>query len=479
MREEELVNLVRKVQSRKTEFQNVELKATAGGFPKRIYDTLSSFSNQDEGGTIIFGLSETDNYEVVGVYDIEDAQKKAMEACNQMEPKVRAVFTNTEIDGKYVLAAEIPPVEYYNRPVFYQGAGRIKGSYVRVGDADEPMSEYEVYSYEAFRRRIRDELRTIPQANREFFDKECLKRYIEAVKKERRNLSELADDEILELMGITVKGIPTLAGVLSFAKYPQAWLPQLSITAVVVPGTEISETDADRARFIDNKRLTGPVPDMLNDAVEFVRKNMRTKTIVDSDGKRADKDEYPIVAIREMILNALIHRDYSMLAENTPIGIEMYRDRISITSKGGLYGGEPLEQLGHGRPETRNPALANIMKLLKVTENRYSGIPTIRREAEKAGLPEPEFRVSRGLFSVIMRNGLGIEPEEIDKSDIRNAVLKYCTIPRTRDELIEFTGKSRYYTISSIVQPLIDQGKMRLTIPEKPKSPKQKFVAVI
>ena len=69
-------------------------------------------------------------------------------------------------------------------------------------------------------------------------------------------------------------------------------LPQLSITAVVVPGTEISETDADRARFIDNKRLTGPVPDMLNDAVEFVRKNMRTKTIVDSDGKRADKDEY-------------------------------------------------------------------------------------------------------------------------------------------------------------------------------------------
>ena len=130
MREEELINLVRKVQDRKTEFQNIELKATVGGFPKKIYDTLSSFSNQDEGGTIIFGLSEKDSYEVVGVYDIEDAQKKAMEACNQMEPKVRAVFTNTEIDGKYVLSAEIPPVEYYNRPVFYQGSGRIKGSYV-------------------------------------------------------------------------------------------------------------------------------------------------------------------------------------------------------------------------------------------------------------------------------------------------------------------------------------------------------------
>lgn len=60
MREEELVNLVRKVQKRQTEFQTIELKAAGVDFPKRIYDTLSSFSNQDDGGTIIFGVSERD-----------------------------------------------------------------------------------------------------------------------------------------------------------------------------------------------------------------------------------------------------------------------------------------------------------------------------------------------------------------------------------------------------------------------------------
>ena len=197
MREEELYNLVRKVQKRQTEFQTIELKAAARGFPKKIYDTLSSFSNQDDGGTIIFGVSEEDSYDVVGVYNIENAQKKAMEACEQMEPSVRAVFTNTEIDGKIVLSAEIPPVEYWSRPVFYKGAGRLKGSYVRVGDADEPMSEYEVYSYEAFRRRIRDELRTVPECRPELLDQSRLKQYLEAVKQERKNLSSLPDAEIM------------------------------------------------------------------------------------------------------------------------------------------------------------------------------------------------------------------------------------------------------------------------------------------
>lgn len=477
MREEELYDLVRKIQKRQTEFQTVELKAAAVDFPKKIYDTLSSFSNQDDGGTIVFGISEEENYGVVGVYSVEKAQKKAMEACEQMEPNVRAVFTNTEVDGKLVLSAEIPPVEYWRRPVFYKGAGRLKGSYVRVRDADEPMSEYEVYSYEAFRRRIRDELRTVPECRMEFLDQTRLGQYLEAVKRERKNLSALPDPEIMELMGITRKGEFTLAAALIFGIYPQTWFPQLCITAVSLPGTAMGDTDRDGARFLDNKRITGAIPDMLEEAVDFVRKSMRTKTIVDGNGRRADKDEYPIVAVREAILNALIHRDYSMLTENTPISIEMYRDRMEIVSKGGLYGGGSVSQLGNGRPETRNAALANILELLKVTENRYSGIPTIFRAFEDADLPKPEFIVERGTFKVRLRNGMDMPETQIDKSDIRQAVIQFCAIPRSREELTAFTEKSRYYTMSAIVQPLIDQGRLRMTIPEKPKSPSQRFVA--
>lgn len=479
MQSDELKSLVVEICHQKTEKQTVELKAAHGGFPGKIYDTLSSFSNQDDGGTIIFGITDKPEYQIVGVHDAEDTQKKIMEACDQMEPRVRPLITMCEIDGCMIVSAEIPGVDPSLRPVFYKGAGRLKGSYIRVGDADEPMTEYEIYSYEAFRRRIRDELRTVDRVKLSLFDRDRLERYFIAVKEERKNLTEnVSDEDILELMGVTYEGKPTLAGVLAFSRYPQTYFPQLCITAVVVPGTQIGDTDEDEARFIDNARITGAIPEMLEESVEFVRKNSRTKTIVDNDGRRNDRPEYPIKAVREAILNALIHRDYSIYTESTPISIEMYRDRMVIRNRGGLYGGGSLKLLGKGRPETRNPALANILELLKFTENRYSGIPTILREFEKAGLPEPKFDVRRGDFEVTFKNNFFISADEIDKTDISAAILQFCKTPKSRRELMDFTGKSHYYTMSAIVQPLISAGKIKYTIPEKPKSPKQRFVTV-
>ena len=185
MQAEELRTLALEIPRHKTEKQNIELKAAARGCPTRLFDTLSSFSNQDQGGIILFGIDESDNYRIVGVYDPQDLQKKVTEQCKQMEPSVRALFTVCEIDGKIIVSAEIPGVDIAERPVYYKGVGRIKGSYIRVGESDELMSEYEVYSYDAFRKRIRDDLRVVEDARMELFDKERLNRYLEAVKQER------------------------------------------------------------------------------------------------------------------------------------------------------------------------------------------------------------------------------------------------------------------------------------------------------
>lgn len=122
-------------------------------------------------------------------------------------------------------------------------------------------------------------------------------------------------------------------------------------------------------------------------------------------------------------------------------------------------------------PETRNAVLANILELLKVTENRYSGIPTMRTECLNAGLPAPIFSVVHGEFKVVIKNGYNKEAQSISDS-----IVEFCLTPRTRAELIAFTGKSRTYTMTQMVQPLIDSGKLKLTLPEKPKSSKQKFV---
>lgn len=478
MQDTELLELVRKIQSFNCEFQTIEVKTANQGCPKKLYDTLSSFSNQDDGGIIVFGLSEKDDFAVLGVYDVQDLQKKVTEQCKEMEPIVRALFSVCEIDGKMVVSAEIPGTDISERPVFYKGAGRMRGSYIRVGESDEPMSEYEIYSYEAFRKRIRDDIRVVSNAKLSLFDTEKLNEYISAVKSERINLANnVSDEEIMELMGITVDGVPTLAGIMTFSKYPQGYFPQLGITAVCIPGLEMGDTDDEQVRFTDNRRITGPISEMLSEAVEFVRRNSRYKTIIDRDGKRIDKEEYPIKAVREAVLNALVHRDYSIYTENIPIRIEMYSDRMEIISSGGLYGRITIDSLGKVRPDTRNAALANMLEILHITENRYSGIPTICREFKQAGLPAPIFEVRRGEFTVIFKNDIYKSSLSEKGYGAAKDIIAFCSIPRSRDELQKFTGYSRYYTMSKIVQPLVDSGKIVLTIPDKPKSAKQKYVS--
>ena len=474
MQADELKKIVLRIKNMKTETQNIELKAATKGCPTRLFDTLYSFSNQDEGGVIIFGVDESDDYAIKGVYNPQDLQKKVTEQCKQMEPSVRALFTVCEINDKTIVSAEIPGVDISKRPVFYKGVGRIKGSYVRVGESDEPMSEYEIYSYEAFRNRTRDDIRVVEGASLKLINKERMNQYLEAVRNERKNLYDnVSESEILEFMGIAKDNALTLAGLMTFSMYPQAYFPQLCITAVSLPGTEQGEIGDDGERFIDNKRITGAISDMLEEAVEFVRTNSRTKTIIDDNGHRVDKPEYPIKAVREAILNALVHRDYSVHTENVPIRIEMYRDRMEIVNSGGLYGKISIDALGKVRPETRNAALANMLELLNITENRYSGIPTMRKEFANAGLPAPIFSVVHGEFKVVMKNGLFEK-----KGSNEESLLDFCSTPRTRAEIVAFVGKSKNHVMAHIVGPLVKENKLRMTIPDKPKSSNQKFVKV-
>ena len=471
MLEEELEKLAITVTIQKAESQTIELKSAHQGCPTRLYDTLSSFSNQDEGGVILFGIDEKDDFSIKGVYDAQDLQKKVAEQCKQMEPPVRALFTVCDIDGKKIVSAEIPGVDVDLRPVFYKGVGRIKGSYIRVGESDEPMSEYEIYSYEAFRKRIRDELRTVDDEKFSLINNERISHYLNEVKKEKDNLAKsVSDDDILELMGITKGGKPTLAGLMCFSIYPQAYYPQLCITAVALPGTEQGISGINDERFIDNKRITGSIPEMLDSAVDFVRRNSRNITIIDSNGRRIDKPEYPVKAVREAILNALVHRDYSSYTENIPVRIEMYRDRLEIINSGGLYGNISINELGQVRPDTRNPALANILEVLHYTENRYSGIPTIMNEFASNNFPMPVFSVKHGDFKVVMRNIF-----YSDNISIEEAVIDFCSKPRSRDEIVSFVGKSKNYVSSKIIIPLTKKGALKLTIPEKPKSSAQKY----
>ena len=448
------------------------------GCPKRLYDTLSSFSNQDDGGIIIFGVDEEHGYQESGVYDAQDLQKKINEQCLQMEPVVRPLLTVLEKDGKCFVAAEIPGMDLADRPCYYRGQGRIKGAFVRVGDSDEPMTAYEIYSYEAFRKKYQDNLREIPRASFASLNQETLKTYLEKIREGKPKLSRLPDEEICELMSITRNGEVTLSAVLLFSPYPQAYFPQLCITAVVVPGKELGETGILGERFLDNRRIEGTLPEMLDGAIQFVRKNMKIKTIIDPDtGKRTDHTDYPVEAVREAVLNALVHRDYSIHTEGMPIQVVMYEDRLEIRNPGGIYGRLRVDQLGKVQPDTRNPVLASALEILGVTENRYSGIPTMRRALAGAGLPEPVFQDTRGSFLVEfykMREDGQEQPDRLTEEE--KSLLIFCRTPRTRREICDYLGlSSTTYAIQRHVTPLVEKGFICLSIPEKSSSPRQLY----
>ena len=476
MTTEELLEKLELIQKLKCETNILEIKSAEKGCPKHLYDSLSSFSNQDDGGTIIFGVDEKQDYKEVGVYDPQDIQKKINEQCLQMEPIVRPLLTVVEKNDKFFVSAEIPGVDLVERPVFYQGRGRVKGSYIRIGDSDEPMTEYEVYSYEAYRKKYQDDIRTVTRATFASLKMDLLENYIQLLKDGKPHLAAMEDETIYELMSIKRNGEITISAVLNFSPYPQAYFPQLCITAIVVPGNEIGVIGEQGERFLDNQRIEGSISEMLEGAMKFVTKNMRFKTIINPQtGKREDRSDYPIPAIREAILNALVHRDYSMHTEGMPIQIIMFDDRIEIRNPGGIYGRIKIDQLGKVQPDTRNPVLASELEVLKITENRYSGIPTIRRTMEEYNLREPEFSEERGSFVVRLykhevdtKNGVDLE--------VNDDLILFCRTPRTRKEICDYLGlNSVTYAIQTHVIPLVEAGKIKMSIPDKPKSPKQLY----
>lgn len=475
MLESELHRLIEKILTRETETPNIEFKSARNGVPEKLYDTLSSFSNTS-GGIILFGIDEKAGYEVCGVQNPDELQKKIVQQCEEMEPVVRPLISFCEYEGKTVAAAEIAEMDTIKKPCYYSGKGKSKGSYIRVGDADSPMTEYEIYSYDAFKYKTEDELRIKERIDFSIIDQIQLDGFLAKAVSTKPNLMNMDRKTLLIMNGLTDRdGNPTVCGIMLFGKYPQYLSPSLDIVAVVCPSEEYAEESPAGERFLVNRRLDGTISQMLESALAFVQQNMKRSTVVDEEGHRRDVYEYPVKAVREIILNALIHRDYSIHTENEPVRIEMYPDRIEISNPGGLYGRLTIDELGKTKADVRNPFMAAALEIMDITENRYSGIPTIYSEMKKAGLMEPLFEDKRGKFKVTLFNRKKV------CADLTDEIISFCRKPRSKDVLASrfgYDGKHPAYFMSNFIIPLIETGKLRYTIPEKPKSKNQQIVTV-
>lgn len=420
MQREELIDLITRLQAGMGEMQVVEAKRATREMPSDLPETLSAFSNTSDGGVILLGIDESRGFSITGVQDVERMSGRVAQACrDELDPPIRPMLSSEEVDGKKVVIVEVPELQPREKPCFIKSRGLVNGAFLRIGGTNRKLTAYETAVLMANRAQPVDDARPANSAAVEDLDPDLVSAMIARVRARRGAAFALADDEtVLRQLGVVTKeGTPTLAGILALGRFPQQFFPQLDVTFSFFASPD-REPMADGTRFLDSASIDGPMPVMLDEALRRIRLNMRHRAVIHGAG-RVDVPDYPEAALREALSNAMMHRDYSGMAQGTQVRIEMFSDRIEIESPGGLYGPVSTESLqaGDAVSSSRNAVLAKLLEDVvgpdgeAIAENRGSGIATMQRALRDARLGPPEFidRVSR--FTVRFRNATLVDDE--------------------------------------------------------------------
>jgi len=416
---EELLEFIAEVQRHQSELDDVEVKSARGGTPKRLFEPLSAFSNHSGGGIILLGLDENQSFELVGVGDADRLQRDISDlVSNEMNPPLRSEFTVENIDGKTVIAIEVTELPSDQKPCYYKPAGLQKGSYIRVGNTNRQMTDYEIFGYVSARTQPTFDEDPIHDATTEDLDGEKIEDYLAQLRRARPQATYLNQPikEVLKHLRITreVDGIvrPTLGGLLLFGKYPQTFEPQLVITFLQYYGTTETEKTPRGERFLDSRKFEGTIPEMIERAVNHILASIRKSSLIEGLYRR-DIPEYPEEAIREAVVNAVAHRDYSHFVRGSYIQIRLFADRLEVQSPGGLYGNVTVETL-EDEQSTRNRILMRLMEDLHLVENRGSGIRTMISVMRNANLEPPQFGDRRSSFWVTFHSHTLMNSEAIE-----------------------------------------------------------------
>lgn len=393
---EELQKVLADLRQRGGDSALVEVKKAGEGVPQ-LTETLCSFGNMPDGGTIILGVDESEGFVVSGLKDIAAIESGvANQARSSVIPPVRTDFDQVTLDGKDVLVVTVAGLPSVDRPC------RVRGkAYLRQSDGDYVMSEQEVAQVIAQQDRPRYDAVPVEGSSINDLDNSLVEDFLTEARSVSRRLAGRTDIEVLRLKGVMSADRLTVAGLYGLGSYPQQYAPSLAVTAAAAPRSE-------GQRVVDLSHMDGPVPDLLEQSIEWVRRNTRNAVVFDSSGHGSDAPEIPMVAIREFVANALIHRDLSAHTQSKRVEIRLYPDRLVVTSPGGLWG-VSKDQLGEpGGKSAVNEFLYDIGRLVRtpsrnrVIEGEGGGIREAKDALRKAGLPEPRFIDTGVSFTVII-----------------------------------------------------------------------------
>ena len=317
---------------------------------------------------------------------------------------------------------------------------------------------------------------TLQDLDTDYISREYLPQIIDAdiLASDSRDIKErLASIHLYDL----THECPTNAAIILFGKSPQFFFPGCYVQYVHFAGKDRG------SEIINERQIKGCLCKMLPQLESFVKDAVVTsRPIPISMLQEKNILNYPDLALRELLMNACMHRDYQ---SSMPIRLYQYEDRIEILNAGGLY--------GETRPENfptvndyRNPIIAEAMRGLKYVNMFTRGIQRVKNLLQENGNPEPIFNVDKiTAFEAIVKPSLSLkfvtDKENVTKSvnklnETFNEIINFCSTPRSMTEIMEHIGlKHRYNAKQRYIDPLLEGGFLTMTIPEKPNSRNQKY----
>jgi ATP-dependent DNA helicase RecG len=344
-------------------------------------------------------------------------------ARSKLTPALAPSVEIVPFEGAALVVVEVGALPLSQRPCYVTTRGIYNGAFIRVGDGDQRLTPYEIDRLRENAGQPRWDEESVPQATTQDLDRETVFRLVAAA---RRNSPQafagLDEQETLARLGVLVLDdgslVPSLAGLLSVGAYPQQFFPQLMVSVAVYPNADPGEPGPGGIRFLDSAAVGGNVPTMVNDAVQAVLRNLRRASRIVGVG-REDIWEIGPEVIREAVVNAVMHRDYSPQARGTQIQVELFPDRLTVTSPGGLFGNVRLETLGDSRTSSsRNARLAALLQEAgdpftgrPVAENRGSGVGLMISQVRRDTGVVPLFSANLDFFRVTIPRVSPITPE--------------------------------------------------------------------
>nr|MBI5455951.1 hypothetical protein [Candidatus Levybacteria bacterium] len=415
----EIIGLISKAEANRTETTNIEFKDARGGIPSDLWKPVSSFSHKPKGGVIVFGVREerpSGKLEIVGGLDLAILQEKIVSLLNDGMRNVGAydlrIFT---YKGKSLLALLIDETPDEKKPCYLYNLSLPRGACVREGNTDRAITDEEMRTFIRNTSVFKFDRTIAIGTTVDKLSLEKVKDFLtkSAVKSRRIGVVDNnPTEEVMENLGIIDRfdnGVfPTVGGFLIFSKgNPQKAkaFSRYIVRCVRYRGDSVASP------IVDKLDVDGTLDSHIELIQNFILRNIPLSAkIVGS--KRVEQYEFPEDAIRELVANAVIHRDYMITETYTQVNI--FSNRIEISNPGNLPPGVTVNNIKDSQ-FSRNEIIAQILKDMDYLEEYGRGIDIVFSRMSEWGLLEPIFKNMSNSFRVTL---LGSKFKELNSRQI-------------------------------------------------------------